>query len=153
MLVSIPAEAGSPSRTLPSPPLRPRSWTQWFYYNPYQIHRRFPEAALVCGHAGDMLILGQARAVGTTDTTARRVLRWGVARQRDRHSQLLTEVQQAQCIVGWDHGRGACGDRIAILDRFREESRPQRQRKAIPVANQEPPAPIDAPDLLSQRLW
>ena len=137
----------------PHIPCDPRSRAQWFYRNTHLLHRRFPEAALVCGRTGDMLILGQTHAVGTTDTTARRVLRRGVARQRDRHGHLLTEAQQAQRIVGRNHGQEAGGDRIAILDRFREEPRPQRQRKAVPIAYQETPAPIDTTDLLGQRLW
>ncbi len=94
-----------------------------------------------------MLVLWQAHAVGTTDPTTRRVLRWCVARQRDRYGHLLTEGQQSQRIVSRNHGREAGGDRIEILDRFREESRPQRQRKAVPIADQETPAPIDATDL------
>jgi hypothetical protein len=123
-----------------------------FYRNPHLLHRRFPASALVGGHTGAMLVLGQTHAVGTTETTTRRMLLRRMARQRDLYGHRLTEGQQPQRIVGRNHGREACGHRIAILDRFREEPRPHGQRKAVPVAYQKPPAPIDATDLLSQRL-
>ena len=82
-----------------------------------------------------------------------RVLLRCVARQRDTRDHLLTEGQQPQRIFGRNHGWEAGGDRIEILDRFREEPRPHGQRKEVSVSYEETPAPIDATDLLGQRLW
>jgi hypothetical protein len=130
-----------------------RSRVRWFYGNTHLLHGRFPESTRVGGSAGAMLVLWHACAVCTADTTTSRVLLRCVARQRDTRDHLFTEGQQPQRIFSRNHGWEACGDRIEILDRFREEPCPHGQRKEVSVSYEETPAPIDATDLLGQRLW
>ena len=100
-----------------------------------------------------MLILWHAHAVRTTDTTTLRMLFRCVARQRDMYGHFLTEGKQPHRVLSRNYGREACGDRIEILDRFREEPRPYGQSKEVPVSYEETPSPINPIDLLGKRLW